>query len=129
MKSVSEEGTMTARSAAPGGGAPVPAGEYGCGDSRRAGPHEGGDHVRRFAAGGEPEGQIARSAVALDLAGEDFGIIIIVGDGCHGARIADQGDGRERAAFPDEASDQLAREVSGQRGASAISEDENLPAS
>ncbi len=84
--------------------------------------------VGGIAAGGNGNGNVAGTAKGFDLAGEDAAEAVIIGDSGDGRKICRQRERGKSGAIKGEAAHEFRGDVLGVRGASAITEEENLVA-
>ena len=114
------------------GGAPqraaVRAGEADRRQAAPAGRLEAGEHVRRAAARGDPDRDVARGAERLHLAREDAVVAVVVGDRRDGGGVVGERQGRERAPLGEESPHELGGDVRRVGRAASVAEGEHLPA-
>jgi len=91
---------------------------------------EGGsmNYVKRIAAGGYGDGNVAGAAKGFDLAGEDAAESMVVRDGGHRRKIGGEGERGKCGTIKSEAADELRGDVLCVHGAPTIAEEENLVA-
>src|SRR2546422_749488 len=84
--------------------------------------------VRGIAASADRDRHVAGTAQRLDLPGEDFGEVVVVGDASEFRLVRRQRDSRQRRPLAPVAPDEFGRDVRGIHGTAAVAEQEHLAA-
>lgn len=104
-----------------GGETAVASEEGDAAEAAGAGAFEGAEDIGGISARGDRHEDVAGAAEAIDLAGEDFIELVIVGGGREEAAVGGEVEGGEGRSVAVEAAEEFGGEVSAFRGAAAIS--------